>query len=106
MSAVSRELVPCQEYPNPLWTRAGKELGEPKRLGRVFPGAAKAPDHALLSAPPPRSAPLFPACYRDLLPGSDCLARRMRIWPGVRSVRLPDGAAPGARGRCCNGGGI
>lgn len=79
LSPVSRELVPCQEYPDPLETRAGKELGDPKPLAGVFPDAAKAPDHALLYAPPSRSAPLFPACYRDLLPGAYSLARRMRI---------------------------
>jgi hypothetical protein len=58
---------------------AGKDLGDPKPLARVFPGALKAPDHGLLCALPTRSAPLFPVCYRDLLLGSSSLAREMRI---------------------------
>ena len=65
----------------------------PNPLARVFPGAAQTPAHGVLRTLPTGPAPLFPARYRDFLPGSSSLARRMRICQGVGSVCFPDAAA-------------
>ena len=74
-----RRTLPSAKSIHFAWRRGpARSWVSPNPLARVFPGAAQTPAHGVLCTLPTGPAPLFPARYRDFLPGSRSLARRMR----------------------------